>query len=111
MLKFPILNGIISTLFVALTTQTAFALPLNPVVQNLDSNNPFCYMKTTDGRVLDLRNICGFASPAACSDPNIKPEIAILIKDFCKQNQRCLITSTCNIVPPTSEPLTTDEPR
>ncbi len=111
MLKFPVLNGIISTLFVALTTQTAFALPLNPVVQNSDSNSPFCYMKTTDGRILDLRKLCGFASPAACSDPNIKPEIAIRLKDFCKQNQRCQITSTCNLVPPALEPLTTGEPR
>lgn len=111
MSKFPVLNGIISTLFVALTTQTALALPLNPVVQNSDRNVPFCYIKTTDGRILDLRNICGFASPAACSDPNIKPEIAILIKDFCKQNQRCQITSTCNAVPQNLERSTTDEPR
>ncbi|MGB5963586.1 MAG: hypothetical protein WBG73_23315 [Coleofasciculaceae cyanobacterium] len=109
MLKLTVLNGIISTLFVALTTQTALALPLNPVVQNSDSNTPFCYMKTTDGRILDLRNICGFASPAACSDTNIKPEIAILLKDFCKQNQRCQITSTCNAVPQNLEPSTRGE--
>jgi hypothetical protein len=89
--KFPALNGILSTLFVALTTQTAFALPLSPVVQNSDSNTPFCYMKTADGRILDLKNICGFVSPAACSETNIKPEIAILLRDFCKQNQRCQI--------------------
>lgn len=111
MLRFPVLNGIISTLFVTLTTQTAFALPLNSVVQNSDSNTPFCYMKTTDGRILDLRNICGFASPVACSDTNIKPEIAILLKDFCKQNQRCQITSTCNAFPQNLERSTSDEPR
>lgn len=111
MFDFPVLNSILTTLFVALTTQTAFALPLNPVVSNSDSNTPFCYMKTADGRILDLRNICGFASPAACSDPNIKPEIAVLIKDFCKQNQRCQITSTCNAFPQDLEPSTSDEPR
>ena len=68
-------------------------------------------MKAADGRILDLRNICGFASPAACLDTNIKPEIALLIKDFCKQNQRCQITSTCNVVHQNLERSTSDEPR
>jgi hypothetical protein len=111
MLKVSFINSILTTLSVTLTTHSVFALPLNEVVKNLDSNTPFCYMRTADGRILDLRNICGFASPAACSERNIKPEIAVLLKDFCKQNQRCLITSTCNVVPPTLEPSTIGEPR
>lgn len=112
MLKLLCQSSSWATLLIAFTAQTAFALPNNyPVVHNLDRNTPFCYMKTADGRTLDLRNICGFASPAVCSDPNIKPEIAILLKDFCKQNQRCQITSTCNKLPATLEPSTTGEPR
>ena len=112
MFKLAYRSSTLVTFFICFTTQIAFSFPINyPVVQNSDSNTPFCYMKTADGRILDLRNICGFASPAACSDTNIKPEIAILLKDFCKRNQRCQITSTCNTFPQTVERSTTDEPR
>jgi hypothetical protein len=101
----------LTTVFIFLIAQTAFGLPLNyPVVQNSDSNTPFCYMKTQDGRTLDLSNICGFASPAVCSDANAKPELATLLKDFCKKNQRCQITSTCNEMPQALQRPTTGDP-
>jgi hypothetical protein len=104
-------SATLTTVLISLTAQTAFSLPLNyPVVQNSDSNTPFCYMKTTDGRTLDLRNICGFASPAVCSDTNAKPELATLLKDFCKKNQRCQITATCNEIPQALPRPTTGDP-
>jgi len=105
-------SSTLTTVFICFTTQIAFSFPINyPVVPNSDSNTLFCYMKTADGRTLDLKKLCGFVSPAVCYDTNIKPEIAVLLKDFCKQNQRCQITSTCNASPQTVERSTTDEPR
>lgn len=106
--KLSYLTAVLSTALVSLMAEAAFSRPLTyPVVQNSDTA-PLCYMQTSDGRTLDLTEMCGFISPEVCSDPNNKPELAALIKEFCKKNEKCRLTSTCNDIPQTlNRPINT----
>ena len=105
------LTAVLWVVLVSLMTEAALGRPLNyPVVQSLDRETPFCYMQTPDGKTLDLSNICGFGSPSVCSDTNNKPELAALLKDFCKKNSRCELTSTCNEIPQTFDRPNTGSP-
>lgn len=109
--KFLNLTVILSAVLVSLMAEAALGRPLNyPVVQSLDKSTPFCYMQTSDGKTLDLSNICGFGSPSVCSDTTNKPELAALLKDFCKKNLRCELTSTCNEIPQTFDRPNTGPP-
>lgn len=111
MRKLPKLTPALSAVLVSFMAETAFGSPLNyPVLQNLDTDTPFCYMQTPDGKTLDLRKICGFASPDVCFDAINKPELAAILKDFCKKNERCSLTSTCNEIPQTFNRPNTNSP-
>jgi hypothetical protein len=100
--KFPNLTAVLPAVLVFLIAEASLGNPLNyPVVQNPNNYTPFCYMLSTDGKMLDLSNICGFGKPDVCSDTSNKPELAALIKDFCSKNSRCSLTSTCHEIPQT----------
>jgi hypothetical protein len=55
--------------------------------------------------------MCGFISPAICREGSNKPELAAMLKDFCKKYKKCLLTSSCNKIRQTlNRPLNTGEP-
>lgn len=59
----------------SIMTKVAFSRPLSPVsqypkLQNSDVDVPVCYMRTADGRTLDLQRLCGKTSPASNNASN-----------------------------------------
>jgi hypothetical protein len=110
--KLPHLTFALSAALVLLGSQNAQSQSANyPVVQNSDTTPPLCYLKTSNGKTLDLTDMCGFISPAICREGSTKPERATLLKVFCKQHEKCLLTSTCNEIPQTlNRPVNTGEP-
>jgi hypothetical protein len=60
---------------------------------------PFCYMTTTDGRLIDLTAKCGFIQPQICSGSLGSASRDRVLTEFCKQNEKCLLTNTCNAQP------------
>ncbi len=39
----------------------------NPIAQNLEIDEPFCYMRTTDGKTVDLGKLCENKTPSRTS--------------------------------------------
>ncbi len=60
---------------------------------------PACYLKTEDGKTIDLSQKCGFIKPAACGTSLGSASRDAVLADFCRQNQRCALTNTCNTMP------------
>lgn len=106
------LTIVLSTVLLSLKAETGFSLPKNSLAdQNFDTQPPLCYIKTSDGRTLDLSDMCGFLSPEICKNPNVKPELAAKVKEFCKKNEKCALNSTCNQIPqPLQPPKNNGEP-
>ena len=112
MLKFPYLTATLSAALVLLGTQNAQSRPVNyRVAQSTNNSPPLCYFQTSKGQTLDLSDMCGFISPAICNEGSNKPELAAMLKDFCKKHEKCLLTSTCNQIPQgLNLPLNIDQP-
>jgi hypothetical protein len=72
---------------------------INP--SSLKTNPPLCFIQTSSNKVLDLSSICGFRSPEVCNiveeELSDKPSV---LSEFCKKNQRCELTGTCDKQPP-----------
>jgi hypothetical protein len=60
---------------------------------------PACYVQTTAGKVIDLSKKCGFIKPAVCATSLGSASRDAVLADFCRKNQRCLLTNTCNAMP------------
>src|SRR5919199_2781623 len=63
MLRYFYLTAVLSTTAISLLPQVAMTTPLltgnqYPVVQNSNRDIPVCYLKTEDGRTLDLGKLC-----------------------------------------------------
>lgn len=109
--KLPNLIAALSAALISFMADSAFSSPLKyPVIQNPDSYIPFCYIQTAEGQTLDLSNMCGFASPNVCFDATNKSDLATILKEFCKKNERCSLTSTCREIPQTFNRPNTDSP-
>ena len=83
----------------------SFAEPILTRFPNIDpaslnSNPPICFAQISSNQALDLSSICGFRSPAICNiELGETSEKLGLLSDFCKKNQRCEQTGTCNQQP------------
>lgn len=67
---------------------------------SLKTNPPICFAQLSTNQVLDLSSICGFRSPDICNiELGEGSEKTGLLSDFCKKNQRCEQTGTCNQQP------------
>jgi hypothetical protein len=87
-----------------LFTLTLYITPAqagNPEPSSLQSTEdvPTCYLKTQDGKTIDLSQKCGFIKPAACGTTLGSASRDTVLTDFCRQNQRCALTNTCNTMP------------
>jgi hypothetical protein len=60
---------------------------------------PACYVQTTAGKVIDLSKKCGFIKPAICATSLGSASRDAVLADFCRKNQRCALTNTCNAMP------------
>jgi hypothetical protein len=70
------------------------------IVATLESKNtPVCYVKLANGRVQNLTKICGFIKPQSCSTSLGSASRDRVMNAFCQQNEKCLLTNTCNIQP------------
>jgi|GEM_PF-3602576 len=65
----------------------------------LEMDVPLCYMRTSDGTLLDLSKTCGFIKPTICADSLGTPERDAVLSEFCVKNEKCALTSTCNAIP------------
>lgn len=73
---------------------------INP--SSLKTSPPLCFIQTSSNKVLDLSSICGFRSPEICSIAAAEPSDKLSVtSEFCKKNQRCELTGTCDQQPPT----------
>ncbi|MEA5489647.1 MULTISPECIES: hypothetical protein [Pseudanabaena] len=67
---------------------------------SLHNNPPICFAQISTNQALDLSSICGFRSPNICNvELGETAEKTRLLSDFCKKNQRCEQTGTCNQQP------------
>jgi hypothetical protein len=67
---------------------------------SLKNNPPICFAQISTNQALDLSSICGFRSPNICNvELGEASEKTRLLSDFCKKNQRCEQTGTCNQQP------------
>lgn len=86
-----------SSIPVALSTSSvitiAGAMPAEP------QNVPTCYVKLANGVVQDLTKFCGFIKPQSCSGSLGSASRDRVLTEFCKQNEKCLLTNTCNAQP------------
>ena len=64
-----------------------------------DANKPICYVKLTGSAIKDLTRICGFIKPQACSGTLGSDSRDRVLNEFCQQNEKCLLTNTCNAQP------------
>lgn len=64
-----------------------------------DINKPICYVKLTGSAVEDLTKICGFIKPQSCSTSLGSASRDRVLNEFCQQNEKCLLTNTCNAQP------------
>ena len=62
-------------------------------------DTPICYMKLENGKIKDLTRICGFIKPQACSGTLGSDSRDRVLNEFCQQNEKCLLTNTCNAQP------------
>ena len=78
------LTKFISSLLILVSSSLAFSKPLladTPAVENSEIDVPLCYMQTTDGRTLNLVNMCGQetapSTPKACTASSDNAKISI----------------------------------
>lgn len=75
---------------------------------SLKNNPPICFFQTSSNQVFDLSSICGFRSPEICNiEVGEASDKSRILSEFCKKNQRCELTGTCNQQPaalPSSTP-------
>ncbi|TYQ30490.1 hypothetical protein [Pseudanabaena sp. UWO310] len=83
----------------------SFAEPLltrfpNISPSSLDNNPPICFAQLSPNQALDLSSICGFRSPNICNvELGEASEKTRVLSEFCKKNQRCEQTGTCDQQP------------
>ncbi len=99
-----------SRIFTAILTTLAISVVSDPNLNSARAGNIkiptqtadtsfLCYIKTEDGRTVDLTKMCGYISPAVCSTVNNDPAKAALVADFCKKHERCRLTNSCDQQP------------
>ena len=67
---------------------------------SLDTNPPICFAQISTRQALDLSSICGFRSPEICNiEVGEASDKSRVLSEFCKKNQRCEQTGTCNQQP------------
>jgi hypothetical protein len=75
---------------------------------SLNTNPPICFVQTSSHQTFDLSSICGFRSPEICNiEVGEASDKSRVLSEFCKKNQRCELTGTCNQQPaalPSSTP-------
>ncbi len=62
-------------------------------------NVPACYVKLANGEIRDLTKFCGFIKPQSCSGSLGSASRDLVLPDFCKQHNRCVLTKTCKETP------------
>lgn len=73
-------------------------VPFKP--DSLNNNPPIWFAQTSNNQALDLSSICGFRSPNICNiELREASDKSSVLSDFCKKNQRCELTGTCNQQP------------
>jgi hypothetical protein len=72
---------------------------IQPAIQTNSPDNPACYIQTSSGQVIDLSQKCGFIKPSVCGTSLGSASRDAVLADFCRQNQRCVLTNTCNAMP------------
>lgn len=77
-----------------LLPQIGHTSPNHPV-----TDLPICYVKTTDDKLIDLTNKCGFIKPAACASSLGSASRDRVLADFCERNNRCLLNNACDDIP------------
>ena len=90
-----------------LITACLFTLTLSPAQAStplftdspIDQDVPICYMKTKHGSLIDLIQICGYIKPAACGTSLGSASRDAVLSEFCRKNQRCILTNTCDTMP------------
>jgi len=67
---------------------------------SLITNPPICFAQISTNQAIDLSAICGFRSPEICNiELGESSSKSQLLSEFCKKNQRCEQTGTCNQQP------------
>jgi hypothetical protein len=76
-------TAIFCSAWILFIPETAFSCPLTtaskyPVVSNLDTDEPVCYMQTVDGRTVNLSSLCGKKiSAQSQAQPQTQPQVVI----------------------------------
>ena len=96
------LTGLSSTTTLAFFLMNVSVSNAMPISKKLFSNFidlPACYFKTKNGKVMDLTRMCGFIRPTSCTESLGSSGRDRVLADFCRQNEKCLLTNTCNEMP------------
>lgn len=102
MLKSFHLAAVLSAVSILSIAETDFSTSMTagskyPVLPNSDTDNLFCYMRTADGRVLDLSNLCRKPlERLVLSCPTITdPQVRARINQLCGNDNGCLASAGC----------------
>ena len=76
------------------------ALTISGAMPLETKDTPSCYMKLANGKIQDLTRFCGFIKPQTCHGGTLGSAIRDqVMNEFCQQNEKCLLTNTCNAHP------------
>ncbi|HEY9747529.1 MAG TPA: hypothetical protein V6C63_02420 [Allocoleopsis sp.] len=100
---------------IALIPTPSYSQPrssIEPVSSKLQvtTDVPICYLQTSDGRIVDLSQTCGFVRPSLCRVSGTDPARMAALTSFCQQNQQCLLTETCDQAPQPQSPANSSGP-
>ena len=79
-------------------TSLVLATPIKRIPSHLKSL-PICYFQDSRGQIFDLSVSCGFIRPNTCTESLGSESRDRVLADFCRQNEKCLLTNTCNEMP------------
>ena len=71
----------------------------NQIRRSENYDIPICYHINSDGKIVNLTRICGFIKPQSCSTSLGSASRDRVLNQFCQQNEKCLLTNTCNAQP------------
>ena len=100
--KFVSTMAFSTSIFLVFTSEIAHSTSLVKIAGTLDEvsqNTPICYVKLPNGDVRDLTKFCGFIKPQSCTGSLGSASRDRVLTEFCKQNEKCLLTNTCNTQP------------
>lgn len=105
-------NPLLLFLTAILTTVTLSQFQLEDMsAMPLKTSEPLCFFQTKTGIVVDLTPMCGYRSPTICTIGVYSEYVGVesqaeeesaksnILTSFCKRNEKCVLTDTCDRTP------------